>query len=109
VPPAIGANRLRTSGRGTAGNVIKLITNQIWFINAAAIGEAFALGVKSGVDPLQTSSTFTCRKVRRNSALGMPRWHSNLGVPTGAPALNTILHRLSVLSKAHTDASRASA
>lgn len=51
------------------GNVIKLITNQIWFINAAAIGEAFALGVKSGVDPLtvwealkrSVGDTWVCR------------------------------------------------
>jgi 3-hydroxyisobutyrate dehydrogenase len=34
------------------GNVVKLVTNQIWFINAAAIGEALTLGVKGGVDPL---------------------------------------------------------
>ena len=51
------------------GNVIKLITNQIWFINAAAIGEAFALGVKSGVHPLtvwealkqSAGDTWVCR------------------------------------------------
>jgi 3-hydroxyisobutyrate dehydrogenase-like beta-hydroxyacid dehydrogenase len=34
------------------GNVIKLITNQIWFINAAAIGEGLVLGKKAGVDLL---------------------------------------------------------
>ena len=34
------------------GNVVKLITNQIWFINAAAIGEALVLGKKAGVDLL---------------------------------------------------------
>jgi len=51
------------------GNVIKLITNQIWFINAAAIGEALTLGVKSGVDPLtvwealkrSVGDTWVCR------------------------------------------------
>ena len=51
------------------GNVIKLVTNQIWFINAAAIGEAFALGVKGGVDPLRVwealkhsaGDTWVCR------------------------------------------------
>src|SRR5882757_1279882 len=34
------------------GNVVKLVTNQIWFINAAAIGEALTLNVKGGVEPL---------------------------------------------------------
>lgn len=34
------------------GNVVKLITNQIWFINAAAIGESLVLGKKAGVDLL---------------------------------------------------------
>ncbi|MEM7112105.1 MAG: NAD(P)-dependent oxidoreductase [Chloroflexota bacterium] len=32
------------------GNVVKLITNQIWFINAAAVGEGLVLGKKAGVD-----------------------------------------------------------
>jgi 3-hydroxyisobutyrate dehydrogenase len=32
------------------GNVVKLVTNQIWFINAAAIGEALVLGKKAGVE-----------------------------------------------------------
>ena len=32
-----------------AGNVVKLVTNQLWFVAAAAIGEGFALGVKHGV------------------------------------------------------------
>jgi len=32
------------------GNVVKLITSQIWFINAAAIGEALVLGKKAGVE-----------------------------------------------------------
>jgi 3-hydroxyisobutyrate dehydrogenase len=32
------------------GNVVKLITNQIWFINAASIGEGLVLGKKAGVD-----------------------------------------------------------
>lgn len=35
--------------RGT-GNVVKLVTNQLWFISAAAIGEGFALGLRHGVD-----------------------------------------------------------
>jgi len=33
-----------------AGNVVKLVTNQLWFIAAAAIGEGFALGVSNGVE-----------------------------------------------------------
>jgi 3-hydroxyisobutyrate dehydrogenase-like beta-hydroxyacid dehydrogenase len=32
------------------GNVVKLVTNQLWFISSAAIGEGFALGVRHGVD-----------------------------------------------------------
>ena len=35
-----------------SGNVVKLVTNQIWFINAAAIGEGLVLGKKAGVDLL---------------------------------------------------------
>jgi 3-hydroxyisobutyrate dehydrogenase len=35
--------------RGT-GNVVKLVTNQLWFIAAAAIGEGFATGVANGVE-----------------------------------------------------------
>lgn len=32
------------------GNVVKLVTNQLWFISAAALGEGFALGISHGVD-----------------------------------------------------------
>ncbi len=32
------------------GNVVKLVTNQLWFIAAAALGEGFAVGVRHGVD-----------------------------------------------------------
>jgi len=32
------------------GNVVKLVTNQLWFIAAAAIGEGFATGVANGVE-----------------------------------------------------------
>tara|TARA_B100000029_G_scaffold122941_1_gene116521 strand:- start:2290 stop:3231 length:942 start_codon:yes stop_codon:yes gene_type:complete len=32
------------------GNVVKLVTNQLWFIAAAAIGEGFALGLSNGVE-----------------------------------------------------------
>ncbi len=33
-----------------AGNVVKLVTNQLWFIAAAAIGEGFATGIANGVE-----------------------------------------------------------
>ena len=33
-----------------SGNVVKLVTNQLWFISAASIGEGFALGMANGVD-----------------------------------------------------------
>ena len=36
-------------GLGT-GNVVKLVTNQLWFIASAGIGEGFALGMRHGVD-----------------------------------------------------------
>lgn len=32
------------------GNVVKLVTNQLWFIHAAALGEGFAVGTQHGVD-----------------------------------------------------------
>lgn len=32
------------------GNVVKLVTNQLWFVHAAALGEGFALGRQHGVD-----------------------------------------------------------
>ena len=32
------------------GNVVKLVTNQLWFIAAAAIGEGFATGIANGVE-----------------------------------------------------------
>ena len=32
------------------GNVVKLVTNQLWFVHAAALGEGFALGMANGVD-----------------------------------------------------------
>ena len=40
---------IRCGGLGT-GNVTKLVTNQLWFIAAAAIGEGFALGMSNGVE-----------------------------------------------------------
>ena len=33
-----------------SGNVVKLVTNQLWFVHAAALGEGFALGMANGVD-----------------------------------------------------------
>ena len=40
---------IRCGPLGT-GNVVKLVTNQLWFIHAASIGEGFALGMANGVD-----------------------------------------------------------
>ena len=37
-----------TGGLGS-GNVVKLVTNQLWFIHAAALGEGLALGLANGV------------------------------------------------------------
>lgn len=37
-------------GKLGAGNVVKLVTNQLWFIAAAAIGEGFATGIANGVE-----------------------------------------------------------
>lgn len=59
---------LYMGGRGS-GTVTKLLTNQLWFISAAAIGEALVLGKKSGIEPnklweaLQNSvaDSFVCR------------------------------------------------
>ena len=36
-------------GLGT-GNVVKLVTNQLWFVAAAALGEGFAVGMSHGVE-----------------------------------------------------------
>ena len=40
---------IHCGARGT-GNAVKLVTNQLWFIHAAALGEAFALGMANGVE-----------------------------------------------------------
>jgi 3-hydroxyisobutyrate dehydrogenase len=40
---------IHCGGLGT-GNVVKLVTNQLWFIAAAAIGEGFAVGMANGVE-----------------------------------------------------------
>ena len=37
-------------GKLGTGNVVKLVTNQLWFIGAAAIGEGFATGIANGVE-----------------------------------------------------------
>ena len=40
---------IHCGGLGT-GNVVKLVTNQLWFIQAAALGEGFATGLANGVE-----------------------------------------------------------
>ncbi len=40
---------IRCGPLGT-GNVVKLVTNQLWFVAAAALGEGFAVGMANGVD-----------------------------------------------------------
>jgi 3-hydroxyisobutyrate dehydrogenase len=32
------------------GNVVKLVTNQLWFVHSAALGEGFAVGLEHGVE-----------------------------------------------------------
>ena len=47
-----GASRYRHRVRAPrfAGNVVKLVTNQLWFAAAAALGEGFAVGLANGVE-----------------------------------------------------------
>ena len=45
-----------------AGNVVKLVTNQLWFAAAAALGEGFAVGLANGVD-LRTLWEAICNSV----------------------------------------------
>jgi 3-hydroxyisobutyrate dehydrogenase/2-hydroxy-3-oxopropionate reductase len=33
-----------------SGNVVKLVTNQLWFVHAAALAEGFAVGLANGVE-----------------------------------------------------------
>lgn len=40
---------IRCGALGT-GNVTKLVTNQLWFVHAAALGEGFATGIANGVE-----------------------------------------------------------
>jgi 3-hydroxyisobutyrate dehydrogenase-like beta-hydroxyacid dehydrogenase len=50
VTPILSAlGTIITCGRLGTGNVVKLVTNQLWFIASAAIGEGFALGLRHGV------------------------------------------------------------
>ena len=59
---------IHCGGLGT-GTVVKLLTNQLWFIHAAAIGEALTFGVKGGVEVLtvwealkqSVGDSFVCR------------------------------------------------
>lgn len=45
-----------------AGNVVKLVTNQLWFAAAAALGEGLAVGVANGVE-LRTLWEAICNSV----------------------------------------------
>ncbi len=42
--------RVIACGKLGTGTVVKLVTNQLWFIHAASIGEGFALGMANGVE-----------------------------------------------------------
>jgi 3-hydroxyisobutyrate dehydrogenase-like beta-hydroxyacid dehydrogenase len=42
--------RIIPCGALGTGNAVKLVTNQIWLVNAAAIGEALVLGKSAGVE-----------------------------------------------------------
>ena len=45
-----------------SGNVVKLVTNQLWFAAAAALGEGFAVGLANGVE-LRTLWKAICNSV----------------------------------------------
>lgn len=49
VPVLENLGRVIRCGPLGTGNVTKLVTNQLWFIHAAALGEGFALGMANGV------------------------------------------------------------
>jgi 3-hydroxyisobutyrate dehydrogenase-like beta-hydroxyacid dehydrogenase len=70
VLPVLGAaGRIIHVGPLGAGAVVKLVTNQLWFIHAAAIGEAMVTARKAGVDLLAlwdamksgAADSFVCR------------------------------------------------
>jgi len=50
VPVLSKLGRVIECGALGTGNVVKLVTNQLWFVHAAAIGEGFALGMANGVE-----------------------------------------------------------
>lgn len=50
VPVLRHLGRVISCGRPGTGNVVKLVTNQLWFIHAAALGEGFGLGLSHGVE-----------------------------------------------------------
>lgn len=50
VPILAEMGRVIECGLLGTGNVVKLVTNQLWFIHSAAIGEGFALGMANGVE-----------------------------------------------------------
>jgi 3-hydroxyisobutyrate dehydrogenase-like beta-hydroxyacid dehydrogenase len=46
---AVATTVIHTGDQGTAA-AAKLLTNLLWYVNAAAVGEALVLGAKSGID-----------------------------------------------------------
>ena len=53
IGPLLAAlGRAIPSGELGHGNVVKLVTNQLWFTHARILGEGLALGAKAGVDLL---------------------------------------------------------
>lgn len=50
VPVLENLGRVIRCGPLGTGNVTKLVTNQLWFIHAASLGEGFALGMANGVE-----------------------------------------------------------
>lgn len=50
VPVLSELGRVIECGDLGAGNIVKLVTNQLWFVHAATIGEGFALGMANGVE-----------------------------------------------------------
>lgn len=68
-PVLKAAGRIIPVGPVGSGAVVKLVTNQLWFIHAAAIGEAMVTARKAGVDLLAlweamksgAADSFVCR------------------------------------------------